>query len=107
MDDFRVRVATVQQGQDVKGVVVEVRALCSFVGVCGNVLIRRFQVEYNPCQYLSQAEPIIQDFVEQLKIPQAREFFRPKDASDANAVEEMVFTLLDTGRQYMELLRMR
>lgn len=65
------------------------------------------QVEYTPCLYLAQGEPIIRDFVEQLRIPQAREFFRPKGQDAATAVEDKVFTILDTGRQYMELLRMR
>jgi len=84
VDDFRVRVATVQQSQDVKGVIIE--------------------VEYAPCQYLAQGEAIIRDFVEQLHIPQAKEFFSPKDQDTTG---DRVFTTLDTGRQYMELLRIR
>ncbi|KAF8466634.1 mediator complex, subunit Med20 [Kalaharituber pfeilii] len=85
IDDFKVKLATVAQGQDVKGVILE--------------------VEYTPCQYLSQAEPILRDFVDQLKIPQAREFFRPRDVPEGD--EDKIFTILDTSRQYMELLRMR
>lgn len=87
VDDFRVKIAQVFQGQDVKGVLIE--------------------VEYTPCQYLAQGEPIIRDFIEQLRLPNAREFFRPKDYNPASAGEDKVFTILDTGRQYMELLRMR
>ncbi|KAI5796390.1 mediator complex, subunit Med20 [Peziza echinospora] len=85
VDDFKVKLATVQQGQDIKGVLVE--------------------IEYTPCQYLAQGEPIIRDFVEHLKIAPAREYFRPKDAPEEPA--DKPFTALDTGRQYMELLRMR
>ena len=66
------------------------------------------QIEYMPCNYLSQGELIIRDFVEQLRIPQAREFFGPKDQDAASAAaEDKVFTAMDTGRQYMELLRIR
>ncbi|KAL7271301.1 hypothetical protein RUND412_005953 [Rhizina undulata] len=81
--DFRVRIGNVLQAEQVKGVVVE--------------------IEYTPCKYLEQAEPIIRDFLQQLRPPQGRFTFAPREGYTPG----QEWTLLDTGRQYCELLRLR
>lgn len=87
LEDFRVRIATLSQGSVMKGVLVE--------------------VEYLPCAYLEEGEPIIRDFIERLGLPNnpsVRLYLSPGHESNA---PRRKFTVLDTGMQYMELLRLR
>ncbi|EWC46988.1 hypothetical protein DRE_03750 [Drechslerella stenobrocha 248] len=93
LEDFRIRIAMLSQGTVIKGVLVE--------------------VEYLPCIYLEQGEPVIRDFIEQLGLPSGanvRLYFSRAPVlhlrdGDEDAPRE--FSILDTGMQYMELLRFR
>lgn len=83
VDDFRVRIADLTQGDQVKGVVVE--------------------IEYTPCAYIEQGEAIIRDFMAGLQPPEGRFTFAPNEGYEPGRE----WTLLDTGRQYCEILRFR
>lgn len=83
VDDFRVRIADLTQGDQVKGVVVE--------------------IEYTPCSYIEQGEGIIRDFMAGLQPPDGRFTFAPNEGYESGRE----WTLLDTGRQYCEILRFR
>ncbi|KAF3906548.1 hypothetical protein ABW20_dc0107711 [Dactylellina cionopaga] len=88
LEDFRIRIATLSQGSVIKGVLVE--------------------VEYLPCSNLSQGEAVIRDFLDQLELPSGanvRLYF--SQAARAEGDEAREFSILDTGMQYMELLRLR
>ncbi|KAK6341205.1 hypothetical protein TWF696_008291 [Orbilia brochopaga] len=93
LEDFRIRIAMLSQGTVIKGVLVE--------------------VEYLPCMYLEQGEGVIRDFIEQLGLPSGgnvRLYFSQAakvggGADDSDGPRE--FSILDTGMQYMELLRFR
>jgi len=116
LDDFRIRIATLSQGSVMKGVLVE--------------------VEYLPCMYMDEGEPIIRDFIQRLGLPgnpSVRLFLstantaaaattvpatannnnnnnNSTDSSNHNNNDNQgrkKFTILDTGMQYMELLRLR
>ncbi|RPB02852.1 hypothetical protein L873DRAFT_1671719 [Choiromyces venosus 120613-1] len=84
VDDFKVRIANILQGEVWKGVLVE--------------------VEYAPCGLLSAAEGVIRGFVEGLGWPAGRFTFRGRGGGRGAEGEE--WSVLDTGRQYCEVLRM-
>ncbi|KAF3938340.1 hypothetical protein ABW19_dt0210407 [Dactylella cylindrospora] len=88
LEDFRIRIATLSQGSMIKGVLVE--------------------VEYLPCSYVEQGEVVIRDFIDQLELPQGptvKLYF--SQAARVEGDESKEFSVLDTGMQYMELLRLR
>jgi len=84
VDDFKVRIANIMQGEVWKGVLVE--------------------VEYAPCSMLAVAEAVIRGFVEGLGWPTGRFTFSGKGGG--KRVEGEEWSVLDTGRQYCEVLRM-
>jgi hypothetical protein len=84
VDDFKVRIANILQGEVWKGVLVE--------------------VEYAPCSLLAVAEGAIRGFVEGLGWPAGRFTFVGKGGG--RRVEGEEWSVLDTGRQYCEVLRM-
>ncbi|KAG0128389.1 mediator complex, subunit Med20 [Tuber indicum] len=84
VDDFKVRIANILQGEVWKGVLVE--------------------VEYAPCSLLAVAEGVIRGFVEGLGWPAGRFTFVGKGGG--RRVEGEEWSVLDTGRQYCEVLRM-
>ncbi|PWW76912.1 hypothetical protein C7212DRAFT_351728 [Tuber magnatum] len=85
VDDFKVRIANIMQGNEMwKGVLVE--------------------VEYAPCSTLAVAEGVIRGFVEGLGWPAGRFTFVGKGGG--RRVEGEEWSVLDTGRQYCEVLRM-
>ncbi|KAH0608243.1 uncharacterized protein H6S33_002295 [Morchella sextelata] len=83
VDDFRVRIADLTQGDQMKGCIVE--------------------VEYGPCSYIEQGEAIIRDFVMGLDPPEGKFTFAPAEGYEKGKE----WTVLDTGRQYCEVLRFR
>ncbi|EPS38203.1 hypothetical protein H072_7916 [Dactylellina haptotyla CBS 200.50] len=88
LEDFRIRIATLSQGSMIKGVLVE--------------------VEYLPCTDLAQGEAVIRDFIDRLELPSGanvRLYFSQAARGEADADRE--FSILDTGMQYMDLLRLR
>ncbi|KAF3924784.1 hypothetical protein ABW21_db0200825 [Orbilia brochopaga] len=91
LEDFRIRIAMLSQGTVIKGVLVE--------------------VEYLPCQYLEQGEGVIRDFIEQLGLPSGGNvrlyFSQAARVGGSDDGEPREFSILDTGMQYMELLRFR
>ncbi|KAF3915368.1 hypothetical protein AA313_de0206576 [Arthrobotrys entomopaga] len=90
LEDFRIKVATLTQGSMLKGVLVE--------------------VEYLPASTIEQGEPVIRDFIDQLELPSGanvRLYFSQAVRSGDKEGEEREFSVLDTGMQYMELLRLR
>ncbi|KAK6543900.1 hypothetical protein TWF694_000620 [Orbilia ellipsospora] len=90
LEDFRIKVATLTQGSMLKGVLVE--------------------VEYLPASTLEQGEAVIRDFIDQLELPSGanvRLYFSQAVRSGDKEGEEREFSILDTGMQYMELLRLR
>jgi len=102
LEDFRIRIATLSQGSVMKGVLME--------------------VEYLPCEFMEEAEDVIRDLIEQLELPRGpavRLYLAQNggvgvggkglDVEMNGGVKEAKrkFTVLDTGLQYMELLRLR
>ncbi|KAK6517886.1 mediator complex subunit Med20 [Arthrobotrys conoides] len=92
LEDFKIKIGTLSQGSVVRGTLME--------------------VEYLPCAYLEQGEGVIRDFIEQLELPNTsnvRYYFSqaPVVASPDGNDEPREFSILDTGMQYMELLRLR
>ncbi|KAK6519648.1 hypothetical protein TWF281_003472 [Arthrobotrys megalospora] len=92
LEDFKIKIATLSQGSVIKGVLME--------------------VEYLPCAYLEQGEGVIRDFIDQLELPSGPNvrlyFSQAPIAPNADGSDEpREFSILDTGMQYMELLRLR
>lgn len=89
LEDFKLRIATLTQGSIMKGVLVE--------------------VEYLPCSSLDQGEPVIRDLMEQIELPTGptSKFYFSQAPRAEGDTEPRDFSTLDTGMQYMELLRMR
>ncbi|KAK6358411.1 mediator complex subunit Med20 [Orbilia blumenaviensis] len=92
LEDFKIKIAPLSQGSMIKGVLME--------------------VEYLPCSYLEQGEAVIRDFIEQLELPSGpnvRLYFSqaPVPVGVDGNDEPREFSILDTGMQYMELLRLR
>ncbi|KAJ6263276.1 Mediator of RNA polymerase II transcription subunit [Drechslerella dactyloides] len=90
LEDFRIRIAMLSQGTVIKGVLVE--------------------VEYLPAVYLEHGEGVIRDFIEQLGLPSGgnvRLYFSQAARMPGDDKEPREFSILDTGMQYMELLRFR
>lgn len=87
LEDFRIRIATLSQGSVMKGVLVE--------------------VEYLPCSYLEDGEPIVRDFIQRLGLPNNPSVRLYLSPGNEGIVPRRKFTVLDTGLQYMELLRLR
>ncbi|KAK6501690.1 hypothetical protein TWF481_009516 [Arthrobotrys musiformis] len=89
LEDFKIKIATLSQGSMIKGVLME--------------------VEYLSCKYLEEGEAVIRDFIEQLELPSGPNvklyFSRAPSSGDGDGERE--FGILDTGMQYMELLRLR
>ncbi|KAF3153968.1 hypothetical protein EYR41_006181 [Orbilia oligospora] len=91
LEDFKIKIATLSQGSVIKGVLME--------------------VEYIPCAYLEQGEGVIRDFIEQLELPNGPNvryyFSQAPVVTPYENDEPREFSILDTGMQYMELLRLR
>lgn len=94
LDDWRIRFGGLSQNGQHKGVVVE--------------------VEYYPCEYIEEGAgivrgilaPIVKDAMGALKIAEEKGRFYG-DAVQVEGKEREAFTVMDTGRQYMEMLRMQ
>lgn len=84
VDDFRIRIGHLLMGEQVRGCVVE--------------------LEYTPCDRMEVGEGMLRDFIDALELPFAgRWVLMPKEGSDPAGD----WSILDTGRQYCELLRFR